>query len=183
MASSFDQWLSLCQGSQPLGTETLGVSALSSLVDDLWCKKVTSQGSSENSCNLTLIVTTWDRNHLLSGAMHYVAVLDASINHGGELGWYHSRVYEIHATHVCTQGVLHQHVEGRCVLYMHHPAIYNIIDYVIQENAWNYAAVLFREWTCDRQHLRYLLEMSASWSILWPIIKLQMSSIEAPSFS
>ena len=32
--------------------------------------------------------------------MHYIAVLDALVDHGGELGQYHSRVYEIHATYV-----------------------------------------------------------------------------------
>ena len=65
----------------------------------------------------------------------YIAVLDASINHGGELGRYHSRVYETHATYVRVLAVFRQHMEGRCV---HHSVIvYSTMDYVIQENAWS----------------------------------------------
>ena len=68
----------------------------------------------------------------------YIAVLDASIDHGGELGRYHSRVYEIRATYVRALAVFHQHMEGRCVLYMHHSVIvYSTMDYVIQENVWS----------------------------------------------
>ena len=78
--------------------------------------------------------------------MHYIyiAVLDASIDHGGELGQYHSRVYEIRATYVHALGVLHQYMEGRCVLYIHH---YIIAQWIMSSKRMCgvQAVVLFRE--------------------------------------
>ena len=70
--------------------------------------------------------------------MHYihVAVLDASIDHGRELGRYHSIDREIHSTYTHDRQVYCISTWKESVLYMHHSAMYSTVDYVIQENVW-----------------------------------------------